>query len=306
MSAAMQAMQQELAILRQAIPVAPMGAAQGASGGGVPRGAVPAGAGPDGGAEVSLPVSGLSLMQWMGMKLDTFDGSGTSVEAADWLTYVEDKMNVFEIMYGDRVRFGTQLLKGEAQIWWRGVQAAHSSSPGVLSWDDFIRQFERRFYTVTFLEKMKIDLQSYKQEKKSITEYEVGFNKMVRFVPHMAYNEMEKASMFHQGLKPSIRHALGAFPLVDFRTVVEQALGVEMQHQYTMESQKSSGVDQPRGQDARRGNSGGPAYKRGKSQHQCHHPCRGKSFESGTSRGSTQRYRAVPKPGLGLVGFPLW
>jgi hypothetical protein len=57
----------------------------------------------------------------MGMKLDSFDGSGTPVEAVDWLTYMEDKMNVFEIVYGDRVRFGTQLLKGEAQIWWRGV-----------------------------------------------------------------------------------------------------------------------------------------------------------------------------------------
>jgi hypothetical protein len=101
-------------------------------------------------------------MQWMGMKLDAFDGSGTLVDAADWLTYVEDKMNVFEIVYGDRVCFGTQLLKGEAQIWWRGVQAAHSSSRGVLSRDVFIRQFERRFYPVTFLEKMKIDLQSYK------------------------------------------------------------------------------------------------------------------------------------------------
>jgi hypothetical protein len=42
---------------------------------------------------------------------------------------------------------------------------------------------------------------------------------------------------------------------VDFHTTVEQALGVEMQHQYTMESQKSSGVDQPRGQDAKRGNT---------------------------------------------------
>jgi hypothetical protein len=62
------------------------------------------------------------------------------------------------------------------------VHAAHSSSPGVLSWDVFIKQFERRFYPVTFLEKMKIDLQSYKQEKKSVTEYEVGFNKMVCFV----------------------------------------------------------------------------------------------------------------------------
>jgi hypothetical protein len=149
------------------------------------------------------------------------------------------------------------------------VHATHSSSPGVLSWDVFIRKFERRFYPVTFLEKMKIDLQSYKQEKKYVTEYELGFNKMVRFVPHVAYNEMEKASQFRQGLKPSIRHALGAFPLVDFRTTVEQALGMEMQHQYTMESQKSSGVDQPRGQDARRGNTGGPAHKRGKVCFRC-------------------------------------
>jgi hypothetical protein len=70
-----------------------------------------------------------------------------------------------------------------------------------------------------------------------------------------------------------------------------------------MESQKSSGADQPRGQDARRGNTRGPAHKRGKPQHQRHHPYRGKSSESGTSGGSTKRYRAVPKPKLGLVCF---
>jgi hypothetical protein len=82
----------------------------------VPGGAVPVGAALGGGAEVPLPVSGLSLMQWMGMKLDTFNGSGTPVEAVDWLTYVEDKMDVFEIVYGDRVRFGTQLLKGGSNL----------------------------------------------------------------------------------------------------------------------------------------------------------------------------------------------
>jgi hypothetical protein len=41
----------------------------------------------------------------------------------------------------------------------------------------------------------------------------------------------------------------------------------------------------------------------GKSQHQHHHPYRGKSSDSGTSGGSTQRFRTVPKPGLGLVCF---
>jgi hypothetical protein len=90
---------------------------------------------------------------------------------------------------------------------------------------------------------------------------------------------------------------------VDFRTTVEQTLVVEMQHQYTMESQKSSGFDQSHGQDARRANTRGPAHKRGKSQHQRHHPYHRKSSDSSTSEGSTQRYGAVPKPGLGLVCF---
>ncbi|XP_035816160.1 uncharacterized protein [Zea mays] len=61
---------------------------------------------------------------------------------------------------------------------------------------------------------MKIDLQSFKQEKKSVAEYEVGFNKVVRFVPHVAYNELEKASQFRQGLKPSIRKSGILFSMV--------------------------------------------------------------------------------------------
>jgi hypothetical protein len=76
---------------------------------------------------VAIPVSGISLMHWIGMKLDSFDGSGSPVDTADWLTYVEDKLDVFEVVSGDRVCYGTQLLKGEAQIWWRGVQSSHSA-----------------------------------------------------------------------------------------------------------------------------------------------------------------------------------
>jgi hypothetical protein len=51
----------------------------------------------------------------------------------------------------------------------------------------------------------------------------------------VAYNDAEKARQFRQGLKASIRHMLGAFPLVDFRTTVEQALGIELQQSITYE-----------------------------------------------------------------------
>jgi hypothetical protein len=301
-NAALQALQQELAALRQASPLGGAttgGGAAASAGGGAAANAAGGGGAPGDGGAVPPPVSAVSLVQWIGLKLDSFEGSGSPVEAADWLTYVEDKMDVFEVVEGDRVRYATQLLKGEAQIWWKGVQTAHAAASGSLTWQVFVRQFERRFYPATFLEKMKIDLQTYRQDKKTVAEYEVGFNKIVCFVPHVANNDIEKASQFRQGLRPSIRHILGALPLVDFRITVEQALGVEMQHLYTGEI-KSSGGDQSRGQDDKKGQSGGPA-KKGKTQRP--HPYRNKSGESSTSTGGGQKNRAVPKLGMGLVCF---
>jgi hypothetical protein len=50
----------------------------------------------------------------------------------------------------------------------------------------------------------------------------------VCFVPHVAHNEYEKAMIFCQGLKASIRRVLGAFVLEDFCSIVERALGVEV------------------------------------------------------------------------------
>jgi hypothetical protein len=137
-------MQYELATLRQAIPIAPVGyalvaATQGATICAIPAGGILASAVLRGAAKVAPPVSGISLMQWIGLKLDSFDDIGSPVEAADRLTYVEDKMNVIEVVYGDRVLYRTPLLKGEAQIWWRGVQTAHASAPSYLTWDVFVR-----------------------------------------------------------------------------------------------------------------------------------------------------------------------
>ena len=57
---------------------------------------------------------------------------------------------------------------------------------------------------------------------------------------------------------------LGAFPVVDFRTTVEQALGMEMQQVYTADLQKSTGGEQSRSQSDRKGHSSGPIRKKGK------------------------------------------
>ena len=120
----------------------------------------------------------------------------------------------------------------------------------------------------------------------------------MRFVPHVAHNEYEKARIFCQGLKASIRRVLGAFVLEDFLSVVERALGVEVQDDFTDELRGDRSQDQ-------KGHTGGPTQKKDKNRR--HHPYGGSSSQSRTSGagaggGSTQ-FWAVAKPGLGLVCF---
>ena len=103
----MQVLQNEIRNLRLgalAAVVAPTSVAPTTSG---PIAGVGAASANDGALEMHVPISAISLMQWMGMKLDTFDGSGTPLVALNWLTYVEDKMEVFEVVYDDRVGFNT-------------------------------------------------------------------------------------------------------------------------------------------------------------------------------------------------------
>jgi hypothetical protein len=134
-----------------------------------------------------------------------------------------------------------------------------------------------------------------------VAEYEVGFNQIVRFVPHVAHDDAEKARRFRQGLKPFIRHVLGAFVVTDFRSMVEQASGVELQQSYTDDIRKMSGADQHKGLEEKKSHFGGPIHKKYKGQ-QRHQPYRGGPSQIHPPGTSTQ-FRTVVKPGFGLVCF---
>jgi hypothetical protein len=116
-----------------------------------------------------------------------------------------EKLDSFRIPQTEWVRYATQLLKGEALVWWRNVPSSCSIMHGPITWGEFVNQFERRFYLVAFTDKMKTQLERCHQGKKTVAGYEVEFNQIVRFVPHVAHNEYEKARIFRQGLKTSIR-----------------------------------------------------------------------------------------------------
>ncbi|KAL6600580.1 hypothetical protein ACP70R_045380 [Stipagrostis hirtigluma subsp. patula] len=197
----MQALRAERNAMRQA------GAAGGVppAGGGAP----PAGGGAievGGAAQPAVaPSRPLDLREWCGMSLERFAGTGAPIEAADWLSAMIEKLDAFQVPATEWVRYATQLLKGEALVWWRNLLLSRHAAYGPITWPEFVGQFERRFYPVAFMDKMKTQLERCHQGKKTVAEYEIAFNQIVRFVPHVAHNEYEKARIFRQGLKSSIR-----------------------------------------------------------------------------------------------------
>jgi hypothetical protein len=122
------------------------------------------------------------------------------------------------------------------------------------------------------MDKMKTRLERCHQGKRTVAEYEVEFNKIVRFVPHVAHDDYGKARIFRQGLKASIHRVLGAFVVEDFRSTVERALGVEVQDDFTEELR---GGDHAHVQKEQKGHSSGPIQK--KDKHHRHHPYNGSS-----------------------------
>ena len=136
------------------------------------------------------------------------------------------------------------------------------------------------------MDKMKTQLERCHQGKQSMAEYEIAFNQIVRFVPHVAHDEYEKARIFRQGLKASIRRVLGAFPIVDFRLVVEQALGVEVQDEFTEELRAGGREQGQRDQKGQTDQTGGPIKRKDNKPH-CHQPYGGSTSQSHGSGGGS-------------------
>ena len=67
----------------------------------------------------------------MSLRLDTFDGAGTPVQAADWLRYMERQFGALEMTSVQKARFVAFQLKGLLPIiishsWYKTYQIVES------------------------------------------------------------------------------------------------------------------------------------------------------------------------------------
>ncbi|KAG2619938.1 hypothetical protein PVAP13_3NG143708 [Panicum virgatum] len=270
---------------------------------------VAAGAPVGGGA--NAPVQAMTFTRWMSMCLDTFDGSGTPTDAADWLCKMEKVMAACRMTAEGMVLFVPHQLTSQPDIWWVGVCDAWTPTRGAITWEVFLAQFRAKYYPDSFRDKMNDVLNHIQQGEKTVDEYERDFSNIVRFVPSVASDEREKARKFFTGLNARYREVMGRNPPTTYITEVEEAMGIETQFQLTVLQQRHNGNSSNTGGEHKRVHQEGgepsqqPSFKKSKGNQPSRQPSKSKqsgaqSF-SGQHGGNSSFMR--PVPGQGLICF---
>ncbi|KAF0922073.1 hypothetical protein E2562_024646 [Oryza meyeriana var. granulata] len=155
-------------------------------------------------AHATRAVRGMTLTRWMSMRLDTFDGLGTPVNAADWLRKMEKYMN------------GSKMTAEDKQL-------------------------RAKYYPESFRDRMSDELNHIQWGSKTVDEYEREFSNIVRFVPTVASDEREKTRRFFRGLNARYREVMGRNPPTVYLNAVKEARGMDIELQITAAQKNHSG-----------------------------------------------------------------
>ncbi|XP_013596651.1 PREDICTED: uncharacterized protein LOC106304806 [Brassica oleracea var. oleracea] len=134
-----------------------------------------------------------------------------------------------------------QYLRGDALIWWEGIRLSHFG-PERLTFADFIREFDRKYFPKEAMDRKKCEFEHVSQGKMSIREYEVVFNQLRRFAGEGILEE-DLMRKFLNGMRVEIRNRCRVATYHRLGDLVEKAAEQEAG---LAEEQKYSKADQPK------------------------------------------------------------
>ena len=95
------------------------------------------------------------------MKPPVFEGSPNLLDAEDWLSSIEIIMDFMELSDHERVSCASYMFKCEARYWCESVRDRKSLQ--VMSWEDFVLEFNIKFFNPIAISAQQIEVLTLKQ-----------------------------------------------------------------------------------------------------------------------------------------------
>ncbi|KAF3496094.1 hypothetical protein DY000_02055143 [Brassica cretica] len=159
--------------------------------------------------------------QMRNMDMEHFGGTLDATVAHDLKLSLQRKLEIIECPPEASLRLAMQYLRGDALVWWEGVRLGHRG-PDRLTFADFIRKFDRKYFPKEAMDKKKSDFEHVSQGDMTIREYEVEFNRLRRFAGGGITKE-DLIRKFLGGMRVEIRNRCRVVTYYRLGDLVEKA-----------------------------------------------------------------------------------
>ncbi|PWA53438.1 hypothetical protein CTI12_AA444120 [Artemisia annua] len=155
---------------------------------------------------------GCSYKSFLNCKPNEFHGESDPVIVTNWLKEIEDIFEISECSPGQRVKYASHFLKGEARHWWNMIKIARG-----------------------LMDKLEEEFLKLQQNDMTVSKYTTKFNEKARFAKYQVATEERRIKRYIWGLRAGIRGPVQQARPATFQEAVELALMVEKENNRQLE-----------------------------------------------------------------------
>ncbi|XP_023520576.1 uncharacterized protein LOC111783989 [Cucurbita pepo subsp. pepo] len=153
-----------------------------------------------------MTVESRYLRDFQRHKPPSFDGGKVDpIAAENWLEAIETVFHFMNCLQKYQVHCGTHMLNGEAHFWWKGAQKTIIPQGEFITWCQFKDAYLHKYYPITARVKMQTSFLERKQGDRSVEEYDLPFNRLVKFSQAYVSSYELKVEQFIAGLRDGLK-----------------------------------------------------------------------------------------------------
>ncbi|KAF3782423.1 hypothetical protein EJ110_NYTH34335 [Nymphaea thermarum] len=127
----------------------------------------------------------VSFEHFMSMQLSVFTGDGSPDKTEEWIEEIERIFEVLKVSGGDKVRYGSYMLKDDAKRWWQSTREIRFADHQSISWKQFRDSFFSTYFSAHARNKKMQEFLDLQQNHLSLEEYVTKYRHLEAYCPHL-------------------------------------------------------------------------------------------------------------------------
>ncbi|XP_052177545.1 uncharacterized protein LOC127791600 [Diospyros lotus] len=157
-----------------------------------------------------------------------------------WMEQTEKLLQHLQCSDEEKVNYVTFMLEEETARWWQSAQRALQMTPKQveqdprprqaqpMTWARFKEAFDAKYFPRSWRKEKTWEFMKLKQtDEMLVTQYDVKFTQLIRYVPMYEADEWKKAQKFVSGLKVGLQQAISSWNLDTYNEALDRALSTE-------------------------------------------------------------------------------